>query len=117
VYCGLQATTDDHIVPVVSREVNHPLWGKVVRACRECNSMASVTVFDDFEQKREFIQDKIRRRYSKLLKLPDWTEEELDTLGSQMRKKIVEDLVQKKLLLMRLAWPGSVDHATGTKQR
>lgn len=108
-YCGMTATVLDHVVPWAfshmrgERKTNNKR--DVIPACRECNSLASDTVFETIEEKREFIQGRVARRYSKLLKMPTWTTKELGEVSHQLRRSILLSMRTKRLIEARLRWP------------
>lgn len=115
VYCGDYASTKDHFVPWSfnnapgKRKSQFALAGtELLDSCVECNSMASNNVFDTIEQKREFIQEKIERKYSKILKIPDWSENDLNELSSRLRKNTRLKILAKHWILNRIAYPGVV---------
>jgi hypothetical protein len=78
--------------------------GKTVPACLECNSTAGARVFSTPIKKQEYIRQRYRRRYKKLLESPDWTEIELADLGYSLQSYIKGSQEAKKILKKRLKW-------------
>ena len=61
-YCGEYADTKDHIIPYSfnhsgKRRADMGDSDNLVPCCRECNSIASNLVFDDFYKKKDYIQN------------------------------------------------------------
>jgi 5-methylcytosine-specific restriction endonuclease McrA len=71
VYCGSKyGATWDHVYPVSSAATLRDLGIEVdqrlkimVRACRQCNSIAGSNLFKSFDRKRAYIRDRLRHRY------------------------------------------------------
>lgn len=59
-YCGEFATCIDHIVPAAYGGSNN--FDNLVLACAYCNALASDRVFDDVDEKRDYI---LRKRESR----------------------------------------------------
>ena len=67
-YCGEDATTKDHIIPVSFYTANKrsgrnftPLYNRdnLVDSCQQCNSIAGNKIFDNVDEKRDFIQQRL----------------------------------------------------------
>src|SRR5438105_4315346 len=93
-YCGEFASTRDHVVPRSWTGSAKPRWNQSewVWACSECNSLLGSSIFDTFVDRREFIREKLRLKYKKLLATPDWTEAELSELHGRLRKTVQANL-------------------------
>lgn len=112
VYCGASATAKDHFAPVsvVASLMSMGLRvsGKfLVPSCGECNGIAHDSIFVSIGAKRRYIQGRLKRKYSKLLNMPDWTEEELDEMGYMMRSAIIGGIAQRDYMRARIAWRNS----------
>lgn len=109
-YCGIPADTKDHVIPKVFTEMLLAIgeykggMGKTVPACSECNSTAGPRVFETAQKKQEYIKQRYRRRYRKLLESPDWSEIELKDLGYSLQSHIRGSQQAKQLLKKRLRW-------------
>jgi hypothetical protein len=109
IYCGLRATTIDHFVPL---SVVHMLMacegavtGKfLIPSCGECNAIASDRLFPSVAAKRRFIHERLRKKYRKVLAMPDWRESEQEESGWSLRTSVAAGMAQKSVLLQRLAW-------------
>ena len=50
------------------------------------------------------MKSKLKSRYKTLLNMPDWTDEQLETLEGRLRGKISADALNKQHLVRRLEW-------------
>lgn len=98
-YCGELATEDEHVVP---RWLAYPTW--VVRSCRECNGLAGGEPFVSALEKAEWIKGRRAERYSHLLKMPDWSPDELEEIGHTLRKSIIAHMAAKDVVKSQLSW-------------
>jgi len=110
-YCGVMSTSDDHTVP---RDFLRLLNGTVelqkftshkrliVPSCKECNCLFGSLVFDTLKDKKRWMKDRLRRRYKKILGLPDWTNDELAECEPTLRKHIIIGLHKKDLIEKRI---------------
>lgn len=108
IYCGLRATTVDHFVPLsvvaMLATVGNVKGKFLLPSCGECNGIASNSIFRTVAAKRRYIHERLRKKYRKLLELPDWSEEEKDEIGWNLRTSVEAGMAQKSVLLQRLAW-------------
>ena len=110
-YCGLLATTIDHVIPrsLITRldpaEAHDARYRWVVPACSECNSLLSDRIFDRLATRRVAAHEAIRRRYAKLLASPDWAPTELEDLGPTLRSHVERCQRLRELIRARLRWP------------
>lgn len=115
VYCGMPADTRDHVFPVcraVTLDLRRPGVRKAlgqglntVPACRECNSVAGSHPFTSIRAKRDFIQEKLRKRLSADLLMPDWDEAEIAELSYSMRMHVRRGQRAQARASMRCNWP------------
>lgn len=98
-YCGELATEDEHVVP---RRCQTETW--IVRSCKECNSMAGGEPFASVVDKIVYIRDKRRKKYSRLLSIPEWTLEEIEEMGHNMRVAIKASMIAKEVVTSQLSW-------------
>lgn len=108
-YCGELATCQDHVLPVVvaARFGGLAEWEHLkllIPACFECNGIAGGKFFRTLTAKRRYIQNKLRKKYRKLLAMPDWSEEDLASCGPNLRASIETALTERRVILARLAW-------------
>ena len=114
VYCGEDADTKDHVVPV-SYYFNGKRTGRhltadfgeenLVDCCRECNCMANNKVFDNIQAKREYIQERIKEKYKKVVNMPFWSDDEIKELGQTLRKEVKIQQLARKWILNRINFP------------
>ena len=113
VYCGLVASTVDHVVPRSYRSMiadwrKQEGWEKIpdtVPCCSQCNSIAGANIFASLKEKREYIKDRLRYKYRRLLASAFWNESEIQGLGKSLRSHIEKAERKKIIVLLRLAWP------------
>lgn len=113
VYCGLDATDRDHLVPV-SFLRNGKRKGvfeaqETVPSCRECNSLLGNNVFDTFEDRLDYVQKRINDKYGDILRQVDWSESEIAEMGYNFRVPLKAVMLAKKITKLRLLWPAVSD--------
>ena len=110
VYCGMPATTTDHVPPLSWRkflieEFPEEYKFMLVDCCRECNSLLGSRLIFTITERKKFLKEKIQRIYAKYLyRTKDFSEEELDEMGRTLRSQIQLSLLIKKVTLERLKW-------------
>lgn len=101
-YCGQYADTVDH-VPAVNMIKFYTNYYKIlVKTCRECNFCLSDRMLPTLISRLEFLDKKYRKRYLKLLKQPEWNEEELGELKGSLKKYVEEEVKNKFRIEKRL---------------
>jgi hypothetical protein len=115
VYCGMHATTLDHVFPVVIAarlEIRRPgvraTLGQglnLVPACMSCNAIAGCYPFTSIRAKRDYIQGKLRTKLAKHLLMPDWSADDLAALDYRLRTHVLAGLRLQKQASMRCNWP------------
>ena len=113
VYCGLPAQDDEHVIPQAWMNELKDLQQQgiikklpeqsIVRACRECNLIATDNVFKSFRSKRVFIREELERKYNKLAKTPLWEDAEINELDGHLREQVFWHNELVKLMKKRLA--------------
>lgn len=98
-YCGEGATDVEHVVARVHGE---PTW--TVPSCRECNGLAGAKLFYTFAEKRDYIHDRIRRKYRSVLKAGEFDREELAEMGPGLRRLLTSATEAKGILEQRLGF-------------
>lgn len=116
-YCGEPAQARDHVVPRAfrralagTRDLSELLsrMPDTVPACHECNGIAGADVFDSLEEKRAEIQGRLAHRYRRVMGVPAWTDRELATCDGRLRESLEAAEHKRRVLLIRLSWPGNV---------
>ncbi len=67
--------------------------------------MAGDKVFDSLEEKRDFIHQRIQYKYAKVLRIPEWSDEEMDSMGGKLKKNIQLSMRLRRLTEARMRWP------------
>lgn len=98
-YCGEYGDEVEHVVP---RCAGLPTY--TLPACRECNGIALGRLFKSFEDKATFIRGGLSAKYQHVLQKPEWTDDEIDELGKNMRAKIRALMVAREVMLRRISW-------------
>lgn len=115
-YCGLPSTDREHVIPksftqaLSDMDEVLPERLYLVPSCRECNSMSGSKVFENVTQKRRYIHQRIRERYQKLLRMPTWTDGDLEELSPDLARYVRHGLQFKDLISSRLTWPRGSFH-------
>lgn len=108
-YCGAYGDTRDHVIPLSFFSEGRPYSYRqhyksdnIVRACHECNCVASNIVFENFWEKKKYLADMIAWRYKDLLKSPDWTDREIKELSGTLKNYIKNCEYIKKFIKLRI---------------
>jgi len=114
-YCGAAANTIDHVVPKSTIRMYYDLDPDLledllrgrkleVRCCHECNVLLGATIQDTLADRKKLLKSKLKKRYAKLLKSPDWEEEEISAMGEHMQQHIREGIKKKEYIKERIVW-------------
>ena len=107
-YCGLPAGTVDHVPPlnrVTELKVSqHEVRYLKVPSCSECNLLATDELHDDIFIRQEFVKNKIKNKYKKYLRYPDWDDDEIDALGYRLKQSVMALMELKYLIVYRLQY-------------
>jgi len=123
-YCGIFASGIDHVIPRAilrsfgisySRgcagdydpETLRTIVGErtlTVPCCRECNTLLGSSFQKTLGERKAYLKMRLKRRYKKLIKMPNWKEEEILELGPTLRQNVRASLEAKKLILARIRW-------------
>ncbi len=99
-YCGDYGGEIEHVIP---RASHLPTY--TVLACRECNGMASDKVCEGgIAEKLLYIRGRRKRRYLKVLAIPEWTPEEIAEMGYGMRATIMASQAARQMVSAQLSW-------------
>jgi len=112
-YCGEDAEVRDHVIPYSFFRSGRRSGGgmgiggnsNIVDSCRECNSLVSDKVFDNVYRKRDFIQGKLSERYKKVIKMANWTEQEISEMGVEFKTDLRLQMLAKKWIQNRINYP------------
>lgn len=75
-----------------------------VPCCRECNVLLSDRLYFTIPSRAMFLLALYQDRYKKLLKQPDWSDEELEEVGDSMRLTIIQSMRDKAEIKRRLEY-------------
>ena len=102
VYCGEPSNSDEHFPPKSVSDT-----GLLLPACLECNTIASAVHANNWINRVSYVKEKLRRQWLRDLKVANWSKDELDELGPQMRREVEASIKRKKLIQERLCWEPS----------
>lgn len=116
-YCGEPAGAVDHVVPQSMLQTLRIMGDDAVSAilarhgrrmtvpcCGECNSVLGNKYFDTLEKRKKHLKTRMRQRYKKLLRMPDWSDRELSQLGPRMQEYVIAAVVKRDIILRRLRY-------------
>ncbi len=117
VYCGMPASSIDHIPPRHMRRQFSAIdlsavHEREVPACLECNSALGARPLLTITERRDYVKAWLRRRYTKYLKIPNWTDAELLELGENLRRMIQRNIAVRDDVRNRIAWRSRLDEPT-----
>jgi hypothetical protein len=111
-YCGLPASTIDHVVPIVIIKalLDLPdglkrLKGRVltVHACQQCNSIAGGRYFDTLSDRLDYVKKRLRQKLKKDLDCADHTDRDLMEMSEWLRDYCINGQERRRVALARLA--------------
>lgn len=98
-YCGELAGTIEHFPPRSVTDI-----GLLLPACQECNSFAGTEWPFDLKRRSDYVKDKLKSRYVRLLRSKDWEEAEVRKLRYSLRVKVEAWIIAKRIAQSRVAW-------------
>ena len=109
-YCGLPASTIDHVPPKTIRErlrvlnlvKRYPFHE--VQSCFECNIALGARALLTPQVRKQFIKSWIRKRYKRLLRIPVWSDRDLSELGYVMQSSVLSSILAAEVTRARLEW-------------
>lgn len=105
-YCSAKAVSRDHTIPhsfVRNNLVSRHYSTDCVPACCECNTLLSNKIHHSLSERIEFLLHRVAQRHAKTLKLPDWTDDELEEMGESLQSSIKTGMLEKLITRHRLA--------------
>ena len=109
-YCGLPASTTDHVPPITARPRIAALGlarrypNVEVPACHECNCALLGTRGWSVRERKAIIKERLQHRYAKHLRIPPWTDNELAQLGPNLQMYVGGGLEKQRVVKDRLRW-------------
>jgi hypothetical protein len=110
VYCGIPASTIDHVPPqsvrpsLVELGLTNRFPFLEVSACRECNSLLGARALWTIAVRKAFIKKALRRRYKRFLAIPAWSDRELSQLSQSLQAHVINGCIMADLVRKRLSW-------------
>lgn len=116
-YCGAPADSIDHVVPksLLRDLADDPqaqalltARGRIleVDCCRQCNSLLGSDYDQTLAERKARLRRRLRRRYARLLDMPDWTDSELGHMGRYLQQYILAHSAQRDWVRERLTYDG-----------
>lgn len=102
-YCGAPSDQLDHVTPKSYSDNLSYNKEFVVPCCGECNRLLTSHLYFSIADRAEYLHKKYSSRYSKALKVPDWDEDELEEVSSDMRKSVLSAISLRDELKARLS--------------
>lgn len=107
VYCGDTATHADHVPAVIYKYYVTPNERYCVPSCKQCNLTLGRKKLFDVEDRRIWIQGYYRKKYRRILNLPDIDEKEL---GYNLKTLIQSGKSTRQWILHRISFiPNDLD--------
>ena len=75
-----------------------------VPCCRECNSVLGASYQETAAERKDELKRRMRKRYEKILAMPNWTSGELAQLSPRMMEYVLTGLVLRDFIKERLQW-------------
>jgi hypothetical protein len=120
-YCGEHSDHAEHLVPYSFLDerntANSPQdgwWTWVLPSCPECNYIASTQVFASAHEKRTYIQQRLRAKYSVAFIQEGWSDEELDDLGPRLRQFVQSSQAANEIARERVEYSGPLPYELGS---
>jgi hypothetical protein len=103
IYCGDWYECIDHRVPI-DWPGNRRSYaaGDVVPACRECSLLLSHFSKKTLSSRAEYLMGSYEKRAAKWLRVPPWSEQELQEMGYGMQKQIRRALMVRSIYIAKL---------------
>lgn len=108
-YCGMPADTFDHHPPLsrvddfLALSMLHERFIKVP-CCSECNNLLGSSLTYGLIGREALLKSMLRKKYKKSITHAQWSEEELDGLGKNLRSKVIVALAKMSEIDMRLEY-------------
>ncbi len=120
-YCGENSQHEEHLVPYsfidqrnTANSTQDGWWTWILPACPECNYIASSQVFGSAHEKRAYIQNRLRSRYSDAFVQDGWSDDELDDLGPGLRQFVQSSQAANEIARERVAYSGPLPYELGS---
>jgi len=121
-YCGDRAERQEHVALnswveraiLAGRGGVEGFWTWVVPACNQCNGIASDNLFRSPEEKREFIQERLRGKFPDAFVEEPWSEDEYEDLGPGLRQFVMAKQAANEVARERVSYRGPLPDLLGS---
>jgi hypothetical protein len=96
-----------HFVSRLSYEARRHYWLRLLPACRECNSWLGGIIKTTAADRRIHVRRHLRKKYARLLSIPEWDEVELNHLSEKLQHDIRSKLRAAAFIRQRIGFHGS----------
>jgi len=114
-YCGILTSGIDHVIPkAILQYFDNTDISKLqpiiknriltIPCCTECNHLLGANYQRTLKERKLFLKQKLRKRYKKILNLPNWNENEIKELKSHLQQFVRKGIEEKRIIKERLKW-------------
>lgn len=118
-YCGERYTDIEHMLPHAWFEKVSAgpgdYWTWLVPSCSECNGLAADQLFSTPARKREYIQNRLRARYSFAFETEAWSKQEIEELGPNLRQFVSANQAKAENVRERVEYDGPLPPTLGSQ--
>lgn len=103
VYCGDYFQCRDHTIPIsYSQTYRDYKPGSTVKSCSECNNALGGKPLFTTTERAEYLLEWYQKRRKKYIEFPDWSDDEVDEMGYNIRVMVIQRRYLKQLYLAKL---------------
>lgn len=121
VYCGEYASEREHVIPYSWMQnqkrtmgIVENFWTWIVPSCGECNRTAQAMLFGTVKQKRRYLQERIKAKYSESFVHEAWSDEEIEELGPSLRQYVGAIQAREETARLRASYDGPIPPTAGS---
>ncbi len=109
-YCGLPATTIDHVPPrtlrgrLIELKLDKRYEFFELDSCLECNLLLGPRAIFSRGDRKRFIKLALRKRYRRFLNISTWTDREISELGYTLKTSIISRFLMSEIIRERINW-------------
>lgn len=103
-YCEEWADTADHCPPISLVKFCHYYERIKVRCCRSCNGMLGGRYLPSLFVRVEFLIQRYKKKFSRILKMPIWYDCELEDVNGALKKYIQIEIENKELIKNKISY-------------
>jgi hypothetical protein len=88
IYCGVASSEWDHVPPLhyverLDDDQIDALDLRLLPCCSECNTFLSGIILTTVKARRNYVKDRLRRKYRSWLEMPEWSPDEIGELSTE----------------------------------